>query len=78
MENKEGDSEQEEERWMRSSRTKKSIMDNTCIARSLRSKTVSSAASYLRVWNGCAVRRGHCLYRQMGASHTHIHTHTHT
>ena len=61
------------------SRTRKSVMDNTCTAPSLRSKTVSSAASYLFVWKtGFAARRGHCLHRQMDASHTHTHTHTHT
>lgn len=51
-------------------------MDNTCKPHSRRSKTVSSAASYLRVW------RVYCekgpLPAQTDGCFTHMHTHTHT
>lgn len=68
-ENKEG------EKQMRNSR---SIMDHTCVPHSLRSKTVSSAASYLRVWKVYAAR-GAAACRDRLMLHTHkTHTHFHT
>lgn len=51
-------------------------MDNTCKPRSWRSKTVSSAASYLRVWKVYSAKRGHCPHRQMDALHTHTYAPT--
>lgn len=46
--------------------------------RSLTSKIVSSAASYLRVWKGTAASGGHCLQRQMDALCTHKLAHSET
>lgn len=71
----EEDGELEGKRWMRNSRTRKSIMDNTCAPHPSPYtlwdlKLFHQLHLICVVWKCCAPREEACLQRQMDASHT--------